>query len=239
MSDLLIRPGIGIYSRVDAAHLLRMRPARLRRWVSGYTYWLSDSTSEKSRRSRPPVISTDLPVIDDTIALSFLELMELRVVKAIVDKGLALQGVRIAAKVASERFHTQHPFASRRVFTDGKAIFSAISDHPDHPDVVRWKKGDIDQVVAGAIFDQFLQEIEFDSKTSLAQRWWPRGRNFPVLLDPRISFGAPVIAGTAVRTSVVARMAHRASMSDAAVAFELQLEQAEAAIEFESLLAAA
>jgi uncharacterized protein (DUF433 family) len=239
MSERLIRPGIGIYSRVEAARLLRMTPPRLRRWVGGYTYWLRDSAAEKSRRKRPPVIKTDLPVIDDAIALSFLELMELRVVKAIVDAGISLQHVRIAAQLASSRFETDHPFASRRVFTDGQAIFSAITDDLERSDVVRWKKEDIDQIIAGPLFDQFLQEIEFDSTTSLARRWWPQGRNCPILLDPKISFGAPVIAGTAVRTSVVARMAHRASVHAAAIAFELQLQQAEAALAFESELAAA
>lgn len=218
---------------------MRMTPARLRRWVGGYTYWLRDSATKKSRRKRPPVIKTDLPVIDDAIALSFLELMELRVVKAIVDKGVSLQHVRIAAQLASDRFETDHPFASRRVFTDGQAIFSAITDDSARPDVVRWKKNDIDQIIAGGIFDQFLEEIEFDPRTSLASKWWPQGRNCPVVLDPRISFGAPVIAGTAVRTSVIARMAHRASVQDAAIAFELQLQQAEAALAFESELAAA
>lgn len=239
MKQALIRPGIGIYARADAARLLGMTPARLRRWVGGYTYWLKNGSTASARRHQPPVVRTDLPVIDEKIALSFLELMELRVVKAIVDAGISLQHVRVAARIASEYFHTDHPFASRRVFTDGRAIFSAVSDEVAAPNVVRWKHGEIEQIIAGGIFEQFLSEIEFDAATSLAFRWWPLGRTTPVVLDPRVSFGAPVVAGTSVRTSVVARMATHLSIAEAAVAFELQLGQAEAAVAFEGALAAA
>lgn len=234
-----IRPGIGIYTRPEAARLLGMTPNRLRRWVSGYTYWLRYEDGAEALRRRPSVIKTDLPPLDDSIALSFLELMELRVVKAIVDKGVPLQKVRAQADLASQRFRTEHPFASQRVFTDGKDIFSALADAVDPPNVVRWRDKDIDQVVSGAVFEQFLQEIEFDQQTALAHRWWPKGRSFPIVLDPRIRFGAPVIEGTAVRTSVVARMASKGTTEEAAVAFELQLGQASAAVEFERELVAA
>jgi len=239
MTETIIRPGTGIYPRADAARLLRMSPSRLRRWVSGYTYWLRDATAVRSRRKRPPVIKTDLPKIGDAMALSFLELMELRVVKAIVGEGVSLQHVRAAARLAAEHFHTDHPFASRRVFTDGRAIFSAVSDDAVGANIVRWRPEDIEQVIAGGVFDQFLREIEFDAATSLAERWWPLGRQTAVVLDPRIAFGAPIVAGTAVRTSVVAQLAATSSVDDAAIAYELERRQAEAAVQFASLLAAA
>jgi uncharacterized protein (DUF433 family) len=232
-----VRPGVGIYSRAEAARLLGLNPPRLRRWVSGYTYWLIATSSGEQRR-KPPVIKTDLPPIGTAVALSFLELMELRVVKSIVDAGIPLQHVRRAAKWASEAFGTDHPFASRRVFTDGRAIFSAVSDD-EPPNVIKWQEGQSEQIIAGPIFDRFLNEIEFDSSTSLAYKWWPLGKEHPVVLDPRLAFGAPVIDGTAVRTSIVSRLAKHSSVKDAAVAYELQLRQAEAAVNFEASLAAA
>lgn len=232
--------GTGIYPRAEAARLLGMTPDRLRRWVGGYTYWLRESAAGgRKRRRQTPVVHSELPAIARATALSFLELMELRVVKAIVDKGVSLQHVRAAAQLAARRFDTRHPFASRRVFTDGRHIFSAVTDEVHAPNVVRWTAHEIDQVVAGPVFDQFLHEIEFDPTTSLAQRWWPLGREVPVVLDPAISFGAPIVAGTGVRTSVLARLARASSPRDAAVAYEVELAQAEAATEFERVLAAA
>ena len=89
------------------------------------------------------------------------------------------------------------------------------------------------------MFEHFLAEVDFDARTALAERWWPLGRAVPVVLDPRVNFGAPVVAGTGVRTSTVARLARRASAAEAAVAYELELAQAEAAVAFEEQLAAA
>jgi uncharacterized protein (DUF433 family) len=232
--------GTGIYLRADAARLLAMTPDRLRRWVDGYTYWLRESgAGDRARRRQTPVVHSELPAIGRATALSFLELMELRVVKALVDRDVSLQHVRRAAQVAAERFGTRHPFASRRVFTDGRHIFSAISDEMDAPNVVKWTAAEIDQVVAGPVFDQFLSEIEFDAGTSLAERWWPRGRRVPVVLDPKVSFGAPIVAGTGIRTSALARLAGASSVRDAAIAYEIDLAQARAAVDFEGALAAA
>ncbi len=232
--------GTGIYSRPDAARLLGMSPDRLRRWVGGYTYWLRDHAGQdKSRRRQGPVVNAVLRVIGRSMALSFLELMELRVVKALVDRDVSLQHVRRAAGLAADRFQTRHPFASRRVFTDGRHIFSAVSDEQDAPNIVKWTSAEIDQVVAGPVFDQFLSEIEFDQTTSLATRWWPLGREVPIILDPAISFGAPVIVGTGVRTSTLDRLARASSTRDAAIAFEVELAQAHAAVDFERALAAA
>ena len=173
------------------------------------------------------------------MALSFLELMELRVVKALVDRDVTLQHVRQAAQLAAKRFGTRHPFASRRVFTDGRFIFSAVSDEIDAPNVVKWTAGEIDQVVAGPVFDQFLSEIEFDPSTALAMRWWPMGRHVPILIDPARRFGAPIVAGTGVRTATLARLARTTPIRDVAVAYEVEVAQAQAAVAFEGQLAAA
>lgn len=231
--------GIGIYGQAEAARLLRMTPSRLRRWVNGYTYWLHAPVAGQEKRKRPPVIRTELPIVEGVVALSFLELMELRVVKAIVDKGLSLQHVRSAARLAASRFDTRHPFASRRVFTDGRNIFSSLSHPESAPDVVKWDTDEIDQVIAGAVFEKFLEEIEFDDSTALAHRWWPLGKSTPIVLDPRVSFGAPVVERTGVRTSTLALLAAASSDRDAADAYQLDLRFVQAAVAFELQLRAA
>jgi hypothetical protein len=117
--------GVGIYSRAEAARLLKVTQPRLRRWVLGYTYWLHLGERE-SLRKKLPVVSIDLPVIDDAVALSFVELMELRVVKAFIDNGIPLQRIRIAAELAMQHFDTKHPFASGRVFYRRKKHIQGI-----------------------------------------------------------------------------------------------------------------
>ena len=102
MAMVSVPLGVGYYSRAEAARLLSMTPSRVRRWVSGYTYWLVRSDDDRERRAQGPVVKTDLPLVDQAMALSFVELMELRVVKAFLERGISLQRVRKAAALARD-----------------------------------------------------------------------------------------------------------------------------------------
>jgi uncharacterized protein (DUF433 family) len=107
------------------------------------------------------------------------------------------------------------------------------------PDVIELTERKRLQVILGQVVQPFLQEIDFDESTLLAYRWWPMGRSVPVVLDPRIAFGSPVLEGTAIRTSVAARTAATEPPEDVAEGFEVTLSRVEAAMEFEAQLAAA
>ena len=220
--------------------MLGVAPSRLRRWVEGYTYRYEPPKRQSSRRRRPPVVSRDLPVIEKAIALSFVELMELRVVRTLVDSGMSLQAVRTVAQLAAGYFAITHPLASRRLFTDGRNAFAAVhGDDREAPDLVELFRDEVEQIIAGKVFQPFLSEIEFNPTTAIAERWWPQGRSVPIVLDPRIAFGAPTVAGTGIRTSTLARMTAQSSAKDAAQAFELPAKTVEAATAFERQLQAA
>ena len=238
MAETRVPLGVGIYSRAEAARLLHLTPQRLNRWVRGYTYWLKAGVPRQTRK--PPVVTTDLPMIDGTIALSFLELMELRVVKSFVTKGVPLQRVRVAARRIADLFETSHPFAHQRVYTDHQEIYVALSDAGIEPDVLRVTgRHASQQMIAGPVFDRYLEEIDFEAHTALAERWFPLGREVPVMLDPHIAFGAPVIAGTGIRTDVIALYAEGNPTKTVAQAFGLTLPRLQAAIDFETQLARA
>ena len=59
------------------------------------------------------------------------------------------------------------------------------------------------------------------------------------IFDPRVAFGAPTVAGTAIRTSTLVRMAVEAGPHETAHAFDLQSSEVEAALSFEHTLQAA
>jgi uncharacterized protein (DUF433 family) len=228
--------GVGIYSRAEVARLLRLSPSRVSSWVRGYRY----AWGPKERRrhgQQPAVVKTDIPTIDGSLSISFLELVELFVVKQFRDKGIPLQTVRVAWNHAAQAFQTSHPFADRRVFTDGGAIFMALRDDELWPDLLEVSsRREPFQIVAGPILRQSFDEIEFDDRTELARRWWPGGRGVPVVLDPAIAFGAPVIPGTRVPTAIIARYAETRAIDVVADAFELPSDQVSAAVEFERRL---
>jgi uncharacterized protein (DUF433 family) len=235
MKDLI---GIGIYSQPEAAHLLRLTPTRLRRWVNGYTY-RPQLAAAGVRRSRPPVIDkSDIPVVSGRIALSFLELVELRVIRVLVEEhGIPLQSVRKAATLAQETFATKYPLASRTVYVEGPRLFASLSAEPTS--IVELRRGRTPQIQWAQVFEPVMKEVTFDPQTSLTDTWWPLGTARPVVLDPSIMFGAPVIAGSRVRTVAASAMASTSTVETTAAAFGIEVEGVMAAVEFEHYLAAA
>jgi uncharacterized protein (DUF433 family) len=235
MEEAISLLGVGFYIRAEAARLLKVHPARLNRCVHRYTYRIREESKDIKKYQRP-IVRVDLPTVDRITALSFVELMELRVVKSFIDRGISLQRVRIAGEQAMKFFNTPHPFATRRVFSGGKSIFAESG--ADIPDVVELTKNRDLQISSGVLLAKYLDEISFSDKTLLADRWWPLSRQFPVILDPKIAFGAPVVEGTATRTEIVAAMAMAASTDVAANVYQLTKRQVQAAVQFEDLLAA-
>jgi len=82
----------------------------------------------------------------------------------------------------------------------------------------------------------FFKRIDFDDGT--AARYWPDGRDTPVVLDPSRQFGSPTVAGRSVRTATLYGM-HAGGDSAEALAdiYTLDVEQVRAAIRFEERLA--
>ncbi|MFQ5704599.1 MAG: DUF433 domain-containing protein [Gemmatimonadales bacterium] len=235
----LPRLGVGVYTRADAARLLRLTPSRVGRWSKGYSYWLG-YTPEPEQRKQPPVVRRRRPDIGGLYWLSFLELMELRIVRAlVVDRGLSLQYVRKLGDLGSRIFDTPYPLASRRIFVEGQRVFASLSRDQDLLQVVELSEKRHGQIMAGDLFEQYLEEVDFDEETSLAERWWPMGRDVPVVLDPRIAFGAPVLAGTRIRTDILTLYTSGNAAATVARAFELTTTQVDAAVDFEAQLARA
>lgn len=236
MSQSVQLLGLGIYFTGEGARFLRVPAHSLRRWARGYTYWAPD---HRARFESKPVTHSDLPVMRGQRALSFLELMELRVVAKLRRKGISLQHIRNAAAIAREVLDTKHPFASRRIFTDRKRILAYLDAPPSEFAMIELHRKTMDQLIAGPVIEPLLEDLDFDEESGVANRWWPLGRKYPVVLDPEVSFGAPTITGTRIRTEVVAGMAAVDSLEVTTAAFDLNREQVRAAVTFEQQLRAA
>lgn len=236
MSRPLQMLGLGIYSPGEGARLLRVPAQSLRRWARGYTYW---APGHRTRLESKPITRSDLPVIRGQRALSFLELMELRVVAKLRRKGISLQHIRDAAGIAREVLGVRHPFASRRIFTDRKRILTYLDAPPAEFAMVELHWKTVNQLIAGPVIEPLLEDLDFDEASGVANRWWPLGRGYPVVLDPEVSFGAPTIVGTRIRTEVVAGMRAVDSMAVTAAAFDLDESGVVAAVTFEKQLRAA
>jgi uncharacterized protein (DUF433 family) len=187
--------GKGLYSPPEVARLVGISASRVRRWVRGYGFVYS-TIAGRRRGTSPPVVSAELPRIDRYRAVSFLELVEVLVVRALLDRGVSLRNVRRAHRRAAGKLDTLHPFAFEKFKTDGRGIFLELArESDDYRPLLEMASG---QYALPKALNRYLHQIDFGMDTLMATRWWPLGRSRPVVLDPAIAFGTPVIAGTRV-----------------------------------------
>src|SRR2546429_9784687 len=111
--------GSGIYTVPEASNLSGVSTGRIRRWLKGYRY-----KSHKKRYASPALWRGELEPIHNSLALSFLDLIEVRFVDAFLGRGVSWAILRRARQRAQELFNDSHPFCSNRFATDGHAIFA-------------------------------------------------------------------------------------------------------------------
>lgn len=167
--------------------------------------------------------------------LSFLDLIELFVVKGMNDEmGLSIQSIRRAAAYLMEHHSgLEHPLASRRLETDGKDLFLRLGhERSAKADLINVSRRG--QAVFGQVVKIYLRKIDFNRKTTLAERWWPLGRSVPVVLDPKIAFGAPhVVVGGIPTRALYGPISAGDDERVVANWFDVSLKEVRAAVQFE------
>lgn len=223
--------GRGIYTIPEAARLTKVSPAQLYRWLRGHTY-----TYHGEEHASPPVVTSDIRPINSSYALSFLDLIEMRFVKAFREYGISLRAIRVASQKAQELLDRTHPFSSHKFRTDGRTILAQIESEIDDPKLLDLLT---DQYKFKEVIPPYLfKGIEF-SENDFAQRWWWPGFHKRIVIDPARCFGQPIVSKEGVPTSVLAKM-HMVEDSVEKVSrwFEVDERSVVAAIDFESQLVA-
>ena len=221
--------GLGIYSVPEASRLTGIHPRTIRRWISGYAY-----TVRGHRRTQPPVWEGQFEPIGDELALGFLDLMEIRYVDAFRKSGVPWWIIRTGSTRGKELFHTTHPFCTEKFKTNGRDLFSDIPDEAGKTitiDVVQNHR------TFHSILRRYLHGVTFSN--SLIAQWWPLGSRRHVVIDPRRSFGKPIVDPEGVPTRVLADAAKaEQDPRKAAQIYEVSLTSMRDAVEYESTLAA-
>jgi uncharacterized protein (DUF433 family) len=220
----------GIYTVPEAARLTRISTGRIRRWLKGYKF----RTKLKQYHS-PAIWHGQLEPIDRSLALGFLDLVELRFVDAFLKAGVNWTMIRKAHARGVEMFKTEHPFCTQGFVTDGREIFVELHKETGESSLVEIVQS---QHVFGQIIKPFLKELEFGEQNVLL-RWRPPTRNRLVVLDPKRNFGRPIVSNHGVPTEVLARAAAACgSMDEVSRWYEVPKAEIEDAVEFEQQLAA-
>lgn len=193
-SDLL---GVGLYSVGEASRLLRIPSSTLRRWIDGYTFPLA----RWSRTHKPGLFVPALPRLDDRLTLTFLDLVQLRVVRGLrLDAHVPLQRIRTASKSAAKVFGTSHPLASVRFLADSGHVFALARGHGYSTQLIELSAPP--QMAIDAVLRQSIREIDA-SETGLARRWYPLGASGGIVIDPQIAFGSPVLEDSGIPTRAI------------------------------------
>ena len=190
--------GSGLHTVAEACRLTGISPGRVRRWMRGYTF-----VRRGEPRTSPPLILGEYASNEPgSIALSFMDLVEVRFVDAFLKKGVRWPTLREAHDRAARELGVSHPFATRKFATDGHSILARIG------------QAAIVDIVGGQLgFHRILKDhlvTGLDFKDQLAVRWWPLGRHRPVVIDASRSFGQPIVNREGVPTAVL----HRAYIAE-------------------------
>jgi uncharacterized protein (DUF433 family) len=224
--------GVGLYSYPEAARIIGISPAKLRRWAGQYRRKASGADYLSK-----PVISRYFQ--DGQHVLTFLELVELLFVKLFRDEGVSMAVIREAAEEAVRRFDTPYPFAVKRFDTDGERIFATLQEEArDERATLELGRG---QIVFDTVARPFFRKLEYRDGGD-ALRYWPMNRDGKVVLDPERSFGQPIDAQTGVPTRALydAVLAGDGQSPEVVAQwFGVPVDAVQAAVNFEQSLLAA
>lgn len=183
------------YTLVEAAHYLLIPVATIRSWVFGRYY----PTRAGRRRFHPIIVLPD----KHRPLLSFMNLVEAHVLNAVRRQhNVRLQKVRIALDYLKTQFPSKHPLAEQKFETDGLDLF--IEQYGKLINISR-----DGQLAVRNLIQTYLRRIERDPKGAPIRLYPFTRARVPeepkaVMIDPYVSFGRPVLAGTGIATAVVA-----------------------------------
>ncbi len=205
------------YSVAEAAHHIEIPRTSLYTWIHPH--------------GKPIILTADTT----RGLLSFKNLVEIHVLRALREKGVKLNALRNAATYLRKTFHSEHPFADQEIKTDRHNVI--IEELGQIINASRGGQLEIAEVLA-----PYLQRIERNTQGQ-AIRLYPKigkGESRLITIDPAVQFGRPCITGTAIPTAIIAeRFKAGEHLLDLAQDYGRESKEIEEAIRFESCFVAA
>jgi uncharacterized protein (DUF433 family) len=222
--------GRGVYTVAEASLLTGVNRHRISRWTRGYTFTYHDT-----RQSMPAIIGREADAAETPI-LTFADLMEIRFLDAFRQNGVSTKALRIAAQRAKELLGRHHPFSTQIFKSDGRTILAEITKETGDKvflDIVN------DQYVFEKVIASYLYNgLDFNELKEPA-RWWPMGKDRAVVIDPRRSFGAPIVAKAGIPTKILNSAVNvEKSIEFVAKWYDVEITEVMDAVQFETKQAA-
>ena len=224
--------GIGAYSVPEAARLLAMPSANVRRWVGGYKF-KNEGNAEKQQM--PPLWRLQHPKNENHLELGFKDLIELKFIKQFMKAGLKIQTIKACLAEAQKVIQDSHPFATRQFESDGKTIFfKFLSDHGESQ-LLDLRKN---QFVLEKLIEQSFKDLDISNNE--VSSWRPYKGKSTIVIDPLRSFGQPITTDYGVPTITLAQTVKAVgSIAEAARWYDIPNQVVRDAVAFEKSLLAA
>ena len=184
-----------MYTFSEAAQLAHVSTSTVRNWLRGYS---------GAGRDIQPIFTTH----DRNVAMvSFLNLIEI-VVAGQFRKALYVkyQTVISAYENTKEIVGSQYPFAHVRLEPLGGRVVHRIKNQPadasmqamDRPE--EWSL----PLELPPLPNEVLETIhQIEYLQELAAKWFPLGREIPIVIDPQIGTGTPTVVGACVTIGAI------------------------------------
>lgn len=200
----------GVYGTREAANLVGVSPARLRRWFGG------------SRQGEAPILAPDCPPVAGRHAISFHDLVDAALVARLWSAGVREEVIRRAREKLEEMLGTPHPFAHQGLMADGG---------------VAWLRGCgcADDAHQLGVVRRFAAGLDYEPSTQMASQW----RIAPgVAVNPNVAFGRPCTVPSRRPTSLLhdAYLANGGDTEVVAAWYVVAAKEVRYAVTFESEL---
>jgi uncharacterized protein (DUF433 family) len=213
------------YTLAEAARYLRLPAATLRSWALGRQY-----PTAEGRADFPPLLR---PASRKPPSLSFSNLIEAHVLRSLrTEHGVPVKALRNALNYAEKTLGIDRLLLRPELRADAGRVFLD-------------RYGELIELTASGqlamrrLFDEHLNRIEWDS-SRFPVRLYPflsasaPSAERPIVIDPRIAFGRPVVVSKGISTSTIAeRVDAGESVNDIAADYELAQSEIEQAVVYE------
>lgn len=209
----------GVYTPREAARLIGAKPRDILRWTRG------SGPSD-------PIWHAHYQTMEDSTEISFLDLVEVRVVNGLRREGASLQAIRYGIDLARIRFGLDRPLASQKFYFSGSEILMDAVEGDG--ELVSLSRKRPTQKVFKRIVEQSLSDIEYEN--DVAARWRPQWVD-GVVLDPKRQFGSPILDSFGISTETIQRdLLNGLSERQVASLYEVPVELVRSAKKFEQRL---
>ncbi|MBX6329998.1 MAG: DUF433 domain-containing protein [Pseudolabrys sp.] len=213
------------YTIPEAARYVRLPVATLRSWVLGRHYPTAEGKAEF-----PPLIR---PASRQPLWLSFSNLIEAHVLRSLrTEHGVPVKALRSALAYAEKTLGIDRLLLRQELRTDAGKVF--LDRYGELIDLTA-----SGQLAMRRLFEEHLKRIEWDSSHFPVRLYpfpsaaAPSGER-PIVIDPRVAFGRPVVASRGIATSTIAeRVDAGEKVADIAADYDLAQSEVEQAVIYE------